>query len=107
MNSTSAIKRPTAALTLGLALGTALSLAAISTHAADAPGAKGDKCYGVSLKGKNDCASGANSCAGTSTRDYQGDAWKHVPAGTCEKTPSPTSPTGFGQLAAFKPAAKG
>jgi uncharacterized membrane protein len=107
MNSTSAIKRPTAALTLGLALGTALSLAAISTHAADAPGAKGEKCYGVALKGKNDCAAGANSCAGTSTRDYQADAWKYVPAGTCEKTASPTSPTGFGQLAAFKPAAKG
>lgn len=35
------------------------------------------------------------------------DAWKYVPAGTCEKTASPTSPTGFGQLAAFKPASKG
>jgi uncharacterized membrane protein len=104
MNSTASLKRP-AALSLGLALGAALSLAAVTSHAADAaPGAKGDKCYGVALKGKNDCASGANSCAGTSTKDYQGDAWKHVPAGTCEKTPSPTSPTGFGQLAAFKPA---
>jgi len=41
------------------------------------------------------------------TADHQGDAWKYVPAGTCEKTASPTSPTGFGQLAAFKPAKKG
>ena len=37
----------------------------------------------------------------------QGDAWKYVPAGTCETTASPTSPTGFGQLVAFKPVQKG
>jgi len=41
------------------------------------------------------------------TVDHQGDAWKCVPAGTCEKTASPTSPTGFGQLVAFKPVKKG
>lgn len=103
MNSTKSVRRPAAALSLGLALGAALNLAAIAANAADAPGAKGEKCYGVALKGKNDCAAGANSCAGTSKTDYQGDAWKHVPAGTCEKTASPTSPTGFGQLAPFKP----
>jgi uncharacterized membrane protein len=107
MNSTPSLKRAAAAMSLGLALGAALSVASTTAHAADAPGAKNDKCYGVALKGKNDCAAGANSCAGSSTRDYQADAWKYVPAGTCEKTPSPTSPTGFGQLAAFKPAAKG
>ncbi|MEO7464622.1 MAG: DUF2282 domain-containing protein, partial [Nitrosospira sp.] len=42
------------------------------------------------------------SCAGTSTIDYQGNAWKYVPAGTCEKTSSPTSPSGLGQLKEFK-----
>ncbi len=48
--------------------------------------AKQEKCFGVSLKGKNDCAAGpGTSCAGTSTVDYQGNAWKLVPAGTCEK----------------------
>jgi len=107
MDSSFNFKRSAAALTFGLALGAALSVAAVSAHAADAPGAKRDKCFGVALKGKNDCAAGANSCAGTSTADHQGDAWKYVPAGTCEKTVSPTSPTGFGQLAAFKPAKKG
>lgn len=107
MNSTNSLKRPTAALSLGLALGAALSLATVTASAADAPGAKGEKCYGVALKGKNDCAAGANSCAGTSKLDYQADAWKHMPAGTCEKTASPTSPTGFGQLAAFKAVKKG
>ena len=44
-----------------------------------------EKCYGISLAGQNDCAAGAGtSCAGTSTADYQGNAWTLVPAGTCE-----------------------
>lgn len=52
-----------------------------------------EKCYGVSLAGKNDCAAGAGTtCAGTSKADYQGNAWKNVPAGTCTtiKTPKGT-----------------
>ena len=102
MHSSLKFKRPAAALTFGLALSTALSLASVSAKAADAPGAQRDKCFGVALKGKNDCAAGANSCAGTSTLDHQGDAWKYGPAGTCEKTASPTSPTGYGQLAPFR-----
>ena len=44
-----------------------------------------EKCYGVSLAGKNDCAAGAGTtCAGTSTVDYQGNAWTLVAAGTCD-----------------------
>jgi len=44
-----------------------------------------EKCYGVALAGANDCAAGpGTTCAGTSTIDYQGNAWKAVPAGTCE-----------------------
>ena len=42
------------------------------------------------------------TCAGTSKVDYQGNAWTLVPKGTCEKTVSKTSPTGFGQLKEFK-----
>ncbi|WP_438729489.1 BufA1 family periplasmic bufferin-type metallophore [Parasphingorhabdus sp. DH2-15] len=45
-----------------------------------------EKCYGISLKAKNDCAAGpGTSCAGTSTVDYQGNAWTYVDAGECEK----------------------
>ncbi len=53
--------------------------------AADKPGKPAmEKCYGVSLAGQNDCAAGpGTSCAGTSKVDYQGNAWKKVPAGTC------------------------
>ena len=43
------------------------------------------KCYGVSLAGENDCKAGAGTtCAGTSTVDYQGNAWTLVKTGTCE-----------------------
>jgi len=45
-----------------------------------------EKCYGISLAKQNDCAAGpGTSCAGTSTVDYQGNAWKYVPTGDCEK----------------------
>ena len=43
-----------------------------------------EKCYGNSKVGKNDCKAGpGTSCAGSSTRDYQGNAWKLVPKGQC------------------------
>ena len=45
-----------------------------------------EKCFGISLAGQNDCAAGpGTTCAGTSTVDYQGNAWTLVPAGDCEK----------------------
>ena len=49
-----------------------------------------EKCYGVSMAGKNDCAAGpGTTCAGTSTVDYQGNAWTLVDAGTCESMELP------------------
>ncbi|WP_420854314.1 DUF2282 domain-containing protein [Sphingomicrobium nitratireducens] len=54
-----------------------------------------EKCYGIALAGKNDCAAGpGTSCAGTSSVDYQGNAWKYVDAGDCEAS--------GGQLEAFE-----
>ena len=91
------------AAALGVAIGAAVALASVTAQAGDAAGKDMEKCYGVAMKGKNDCAAGAGTtCAGTSVRDYQGTAWKHTPKGTCEKTTSPSSPTGYGQLQAFK-----
>ncbi len=90
------------AASLAIALGTAMSIAAAPVAAQDKMADK-EKCYGVALKGKNDCKAGAGtSCAGTSKIDYQGNAWSLVPKGSCEKTMSKTSPTGMGQLAEFK-----
>lgn len=51
-----------------------------------------EKCFGVAMAGKNDCKAGAGtSCAGTSKVDYQGNAWKNVPAGTCVTIKTPKS----------------
>jgi uncharacterized membrane protein len=68
---------------LAIAGAFAASLAAVSAPSA-AVAAEEEKCFGVALKGQNDCAAGAGTtCAGTSTVDYQGNAWKLVPKGTC------------------------
>lgn len=69
--------------------GEAASAEGAATTEAEALAAAGDgekdKCFGISLAGKNDCAAGpGTSCAGTSTIDYQGNAWTYVPAGECE-----------------------
>ena len=79
-------------VTSALLAGAITSLIAAAAHAspltkeevAAAMAATKEKCYGVSLKGMNDCAAGpGTSCQGTSTMDFQGNAWKFVPAGTC------------------------
>ena len=90
------------AASLAFAFGAALTVAATPVAAADNAADK-EKCFGVAMKGKNDCKAGAGtSCAGTSKMDHQGNAWSLVPKGSCEKTASPTSSTGYGQLAEFK-----
>lgn len=59
---------------------------AASGEAAEPETAAKEKCYGISLAGKNGCAAGpGTSCAGTSTVDYQGNAWTYVDAGDCAK----------------------
>ena len=83
------------AMTLAGSLAAALSLVA---GAASAQDAGKEKCYGVSLKGQNDCAAGpGTTCAGTSKVDYQGNAWKYVAKGTCTTM---KTPKGNGSLAA-------
>jgi uncharacterized membrane protein len=84
-------------LALAGSLAAALPLLAIAASAKDA--AK-EKCYGVALKGQNDCAAGpGTTCAGTSRIDYQGNSWKLVPKGTCTTM---TTPFGPGSLASIK-----
>jgi uncharacterized membrane protein len=77
-----------AAAALAASIASALTLmASVPAHADDAK----EKCYGIALKGQNDCAAGpGTTCAGTSKIDYQMNAWKLVPAGTCVtmKTPN-------------------
>ena len=62
-----------------------------------AVGAHKEKCFGVALKGQNDCAAGpGTSCQGTSTIDFQGSAWKFVRDGTCTSIQLPNG--GHGSL---------
>ncbi len=77
-----------------LAVASALACA-FSLSAGAAQAAENEKCFGVSLAGQNDCSAGeGTTCAGTSKVDYQGDAWKLVPAGTCATMELPEGRTG-------------
>ena len=86
---------------------TALALSALSAGAAMAQAkpmgdamAKVEKCYGVSMAGKNDCAAGpGTTCAGSSKVDYQANAWKNVHTGTCTTI---KTPKGMGSLSPMK-----
>ncbi len=69
--------------------------AALTAHASMAEAQAKEKCFGVSLAGENDCAAGpGTTCAGTSTVDYQGNAWTLVDAGTCADIELPASADG-------------
>jgi uncharacterized membrane protein len=70
--------------------------AALSGVASVASAQENEKCFGVALAGQNDCAAGeGTTCAGTSKVDYQGNAWKLVPAGTCETMELPAGGDGM------------
>jgi uncharacterized membrane protein len=87
-NVTEEVPMSTSRLSLSaLSLAAALTAGGGMAFAQGAPeAAKSEKCYGVALKGQNDCAAGpGTTCAGTSTVNYQGNAWKLVPAGSCVK----------------------
>jgi uncharacterized membrane protein len=63
-----------------------LALAVVgAAQAAKHEAAATEKCYGVAKAGKNDCQTATSSCAGTSKKDGQKDAWIAVPKGTCDK----------------------
>jgi uncharacterized membrane protein len=97
MNSKSLITNATIAGSFAAAL---TMIAAPAFAAPKPPQPSMDKCYGISLKGENDCAAGAGTtCAGTSNVDYQGNAWKYVAKGTCATM---TTPKGTGSLEPIK-----
>jgi uncharacterized membrane protein len=70
-------------------------------EASAAVAAHKEKCYGVALKGQNDCAAGpGTTCQGTSTVDFQGNSWKFVQGGTCASIVVPGG--GHGSLTPMK-----
>jgi len=65
----------------------------------EAPRGRKDQCFGIALAGENDCAAGAGtSCAGSSTSDFQGNAWTYAPKGSCEHI---VTPNGKGSLSSI------
>ena len=70
-------------LTLVGAVAAAIVAVPLSAQAG-APTGK-ESCYGVAMKGHNDCAAGVHDCAGKATADYSAADFKYVPTGTCDK----------------------
>ncbi len=65
-------------------------------HTALVKSGKLEPCFGTAVKGQNDCYAGAGTtCAGTSTSDWQPNAFKLVPKGSCT---SISTPKGNGSL---------
>ena len=75
----------TKSVLISTAVTSLIAFGAISMSAQAADDANTEKCYGVAKAGKNDCQTANSSCAGTSKRDGQRDAWVYVPKGTCAR----------------------
>lgn len=77
--------------------------AAVVGHATTVAAMEKEKCYGVSLAGENDCAAGpGTTCAGSSTVDYQGNAWTLVDAGTCAEIELPAMADGTERMGSLE-----
>jgi uncharacterized membrane protein len=88
-----------AASTLAAAVGLALAMQAPAVHAqgmnnppqvvkdnmARMAKDKLEKCYGINVVSKNDCAEGAHSCAGQATQARDPKSFVLLPAGACSK----------------------
>ena len=87
MNKTAVIS------SVALAGALAAALAGLSVKTTNAAEADKEKCFGISLAGKNDCAAGpGTTCAGTNKVDYNGKSWRLVPKGTCVTMTTPFGP---------------
>ena len=77
--------------------------AALASHATIVTAQENEKCFGVAMAGQNDCAAGeGTTCAGTSKVDYQGNAWKMVPAGTCMTMELPAAADGSARMGSLE-----
>jgi len=90
-------------MTKTLAAAGAVAAALSATMTVPAQAQAKEKCYGVSMAGKNDCAAGpGTTCQGTSSVDYQGNAWTFVDAGTCAEIELPAMADGTARMGALE-----
>jgi len=86
-----------------LAVAGAVAAALTASLSAPAHAQAKEKCFGVSLAGQNDCAAGpGTTCAGSSTLDYQGNAWTLVDAGTCADIELPDMADGSARMGSLE-----
>ena len=98
--STSVTAKPNDKLSIAPAASAQAKAAFSGWQASGKIAGKREKCYGIALAGENDCAAGpGTTCAGTSTRDFQGNAWTYAPEGTCVHI---VTPAGAASLAEIK-----
>ena len=103
--STTAVAKPNDQLSVAENAPADVKEAVNQWMAGDAIRGRKDKCYGIALAGENDCKAGAGtSCAGTSTVDFQGNAWTYAPKGSCEFITTPEGPASLDELDRNNPA---
>lgn len=77
--------------------------ASLAAHTTTATAQAKEKCFGISLAGQNDCEAGpGTTCAGTSTVDYQGNAWTLVDAGACAEIELPAMADGSARVGSLE-----
>jgi len=85
------------------ALGATLAAALTAMAAPAVQAQEMEKCFGIAEAGQNGCAAGAGTtCAGTSTVDFQGNAWRLVAAGTCVTMAKPAGADGMPRMGSLE-----
>jgi uncharacterized membrane protein len=77
-------------------------VAALAAVVASAAAAQEERCYGVAAAGANDGLD-RREAPGSSTVDFQGNAWVTVPAGTCLTMPLPVQADGTPRRGSLEP----
>lgn len=103
--SGAAYAKPNAQLTIAQDAPAEVQAAFASWKGGERLSGRKDKCFGIALAGENDCKAGkGTSCEGTSTVDFQGNAWTYAPKGACEFIQTPAGPASLDELDRSNPA---
>lgn len=78
---------------------------ALASLASGAAAQQEERCYGVARAGQDDGVDGRDA-PGSSTVDFQGNAWSLVPSGTCLTMALPVQPDGTPRRGALEPLAR-
>jgi uncharacterized membrane protein len=79
-----------------------LLVTALAAAFASAAWAQEERCYGVARAGEDDGV-GRREAPGSSSVDFQGNAWIAVPAGSCLTMPLPVQADGTPRRGALEP----